>query len=54
MDTLTRLRLFRSTLVALGLLAFGSFASGCVDDDDDFEDIGDSIEDAADEIDDQF
>lgn len=51
MDALTTPGRIKTVLLTLGILAFGTFLAGCEDDDGPFEEAGDSIEDAADELD---
>jgi hypothetical protein len=52
MNNLRSPGLIRATLVALGILGFGGLLAAC--DDDPFEEAGENIDDAADEIDDAF
>lgn len=45
----------RGILLAISALSFGGLLSACVEDDNDpLEETGESIDDAADEIDEEF
>jgi hypothetical protein len=45
--------MIRALLLAILTVAFGSFMAGCVDDDG-FEEAGENIDEAIDEVDDEF
>jgi hypothetical protein len=53
MNTLWDGKRLRMAILALGVVACGGFLAGC-DDDEPLEELGEEIDEAADEIDDEF